>query len=216
METNSRFYWSSVYGKRDKRYEPSLFARYCVDQGIIQPADEVLELGHGDGRDAFFFSEEVGANVLGYDQSGAIVSEDLISLHQHDFVNLPAEERQWLEDDHPFDHVYSRFSWHSISEHDENVVLELVTKILHPGGSLLIECRTVHDELYKTGARKGTRTREYETGHSRRFIDPGRLLNKLMEENFSIKYAETNTGFAPHEDEDPIVLRIHAVFEGQS
>lgn len=214
MEASGRFYWSAVYGKRDKRYEPSLFARYCVDQGIIQPADEILELGHGDGRDAFFFSEEAGANVLGYDQSGAVVSEDLINLHQHDFVNLPAEEQQWLEDDHPFDHVYSRFSWHSISEYDENVVLELVTKILHTGGSLLIECRTVYDELYKTGAIKGTQTREYENGHRRRFIDPGRLLNKLMEENFSIKYAETNTGFAPYKDEDPIVLRIHAVFEG--
>lgn len=207
-------HWDSVYGKQHDVQEPSLFAQHCVESNIISPGQSVLELGHGDGRDALWFANK-NIQVLGFDQSGLITENQTAYLCRVDFTDI--DQMKLCLNGRMFDHVYSRFSWHSITEDGENKTLDLIEEyVLRPGGSLLIECRTVYDELFDKGVRKGIRTREYVNGHRRRFIIPGLLLNKLLESDFLIKYAETSRGFAPHKDEDPIILRVHAVFKAWS
>lgn len=210
-----REYWDAVYSKTEGDKEPSLFARDCIEANVIRPHQNLLEIGHGNGRDALWFAE-FGVEVFGCDQSGIVESSKTIHLQQGDFAELDLEQIQSRFGQDSFDHVYSRFSWHSITELDECKTLDWIKQVLHPYGSLLIECRTVYDELFEMGSRKGTWTRGYADGHCRRFIKPGRLINYLLEDGFQINYAELRRGFAPHKDEDPKILRVHAIFTGES
>lgn len=205
-------HWDSVYGKQHDVQEPSLFAQHCVESNIISPGQSVLELGHGDGRDALWFANK-NIQVLGFDQSGLITENQTAYLCRVDFTDI--DQMKLCLNGRMFDHVYSRFSWHSITEDGENKTLDLITEyVLRLGGSLLIECRTIYDALFHVGWRRGSYTFEDKDGHRRRFIDPGRLLGKLLRDKFSIRHAVINQGFAPYKDEDPMIMRIEAQYNG--
>lgn len=213
-------YWTNKYATDPGDTDPSLFARSCMAtvghrDRTVHAGDSLLELGHGNGRDALYFAK-LGVNVFGCDQSGMICegSGDIVDLQQGDFTELDLEQIRSRFGQDSFDHVYSRFSWHSITELGEYKTLDWIRQVLSPYGSLLIECRTVYDELFQVGFPKGTWTYQSADGHCRRFIQPGRLINHLLEDGFQIDYAEVGRGFAPYKNEDPKVLRVHAVFEG--
>lgn len=196
--------------------ERSRFAEYCLGSGKIKPDDLVLEIGHGNGRDAFYFARH-GINVIGIDQSGKTVAQPgktwvndgKLGLMRGDFVSgseVMATLMQVVRPDNPkVDHVYSRFTWHSISSMDEERVLSWLPKVLKPGGTVLIECRTVYDDMYGLGKACPFDTYIFE-GHRRRFVTPGHLIDRLLE-NFCVT-AELSRGFAPHKNDDPLVLRI--------
>ncbi len=193
----------------------SRFAEHCLESGKIKPKDQVLELGHGNGRDAFYFAKN-GVRVIGIDQSGKTwVNDGRLKLMRGDFTSgddVTAILMKVVNKKDPkVDHVYSRFTWHSISSVDEQNVLDWLRKTLKPSSTVLIECRTVFDSIYGLGTEVSPHTFVFEN-HCRRFISPGKLVDKLLLKNFCVT-AELSRGFAPYGDQDPLVLRTRGVLK---
>lgn len=206
-----RGYWNKYYKNNKGVNEPSPFAVECLSTEQVRHGDTLLELGHGNGRDSLWFHKH-GVAVCGVDQSGVIDSDDNLALERLDFTDSKAMSLRFSG--MKFDHVYSRFSWHSVSEPYEDDVLDWIPDLLSsPSGMLLIECRTIYDELCSetNGAlMTAPYTFQYEDGHQRRFIDPGKLIGKLLKRGYEIECADMSCEFAPLGDESPLVLRIEA------
>ena len=100
--------------------------------------------------------------------------------------------------------IYSRFSLHSIDKKKEKDFI----KILNNSKNIkliMIETRTIYDELYGKGYRIGKD--EFITSHYRRFIDPQKL-KKHIRKSFIIKYLKLDKNLAKYKNENPKVLRI--------
>ena len=98
---------------------------------------------------------------------------------------------------------------HSIAEVEENNTLKWVFDNLENKGLICIEVRTTKDPLCGKGIDKGNNVWFYNN-HHRRFVSANNFRNKLLQIGFKISLFEENNGFAPHKDEDPIVLRVIA------
>jgi len=197
-------FWIEAYKDKNFPTEPTEFARECLKRQFVVAGQKMLEFGHGNGRDAKFFAwNEV--NVTGIDQAGTIYDDDgRLNLIRGDFTNgLQMATMPFAQ----FNCVYSRFSFHSITEAEQSSALAVAYILLVDGGTLMIECRTIHDELYGRGDQIAPDT-FFLDGHRRRFIQPGNLIESLLVSGFSVEYCKLDTGFARHGDEDPPVLRL--------
>ncbi|MBT7064671.1 MAG: class I SAM-dependent methyltransferase [Verrucomicrobia bacterium] len=168
---------------------------------------QIIELGCGNGRDSIYFSQK-GLTVLGVDQ----VSEEVTFLNgkystnklkfcMGDFTRLPSDES--------YDCVYSRFTLHSVTDADEDRVFNWVRHALRENGLFALEVRSMSDPK----RRQGTRVSPSENivdGHYRRYAELSGLLAKLSEVGLAPLFSEESTGFAPHGDEDPPVIRVVA------
>jgi len=77
-------------------------------------------------------------------------------------------------------------------------------------GYLFIEVRGLHDELYGQGTKVEGEQHAFITDHYRRFIDFKIISQKLKNLGFFLEYSQEDSGFAPYENSDPIVIRIVA------
>ena len=170
----------------------------------------MLELGCGNGRDAFYFAQN-GIPIVGLDQSDVAITannaraEDvglmnLLKFKTADFVEM---EKHCLVGT---DVLYSRFTIHAITEKTENMVLSKAYELLPGKGLFLIEVRTVNDDLFGKG--KQISNNEYVTDHYRRFIDASLFLKKCLNIGWKIKYFIEDHGLAVYKDEDPVVARV--------
>ena len=100
--------------------------------------------------------------------------------------------------------IYSRFTLHAINYKEEEVFLQNIFNI-RKLDYVLIEARTIRDNLYGNGTNVGLH--EYVTSHYRRFIDPEILIKKL-EKYFKIIYAEENIGFSIIKNDNPTLIRL--------
>lgn len=199
-------YWNRYYEGNPNIEMPSPFAQYISSQ---ISRGNLLELGCGNGRDSLFF-EKLGLNVTAIDASRSAIKKlqeenerDNICFICDDFVCSPTIFAG------QYDYCYSRFSIHAINEEQEKEVITNVHKVLKSGGKFFIEVRSVHDEIYGKGKKVGKNSFIYG-GHFRRFIEKEELENELIKKGFFIEYSEENRGFAPFENEDPLVIRIIA------
>ena len=88
--------------------------------------------------------------------------------------------------------IYSRFTLHAINYKEEKRLLEHLynsRRLKH----LLIEARSINDQLYGEGEEIGLH--EFVTSHYRRFIDPKEIKTKLAK-YFNIISFEESQGFA--------------------
>lgn len=172
-------YWEKFYKNRLAVNFPSSFAEFCIEHHI--PADSrILELGSGNGRDAFFFSENQH-NVYAVDQSAEVYeledkklevspSKSNLNIIKDDFVRMDYTKFDGVNI------IYSRFTMHAISLEEEEMVLSKSHEILASNGMLLIEARTTKDPLCGQGEHKEGHA--YFTDHYRRFIDTQKFLKK--------------------------------------
>jgi len=207
MDSN---YWKNRYKNEHFPSSPSKFAEWAIEFAYIQPGDRVLELGCGNGRDSIWFATH-GVNVFACDQAKCKIDFCPGLPVKFDFDLDFANYDQMMEryGHLKFDQIYSRFTWHAISEQDENEVLFWSLELLKVGGQLLIECRSIYDYLFGEGKEISKNTFVYN-GHTRRFINPGDLINKLFEYGYDTMLTDCQCGLAPYEEEDPKVLRIFA------
>jgi len=200
-------YWNNYYNKDEAPKEPSQFAKDILS--YLEEDKKLIELGCGNGRDAVYFSQN-GVHVVAIDQSELSIynlqknnSNNRIKFIADDFI----ETDMLKESEH--DYVYSRFTMHSITEEEEDVVLNRVYSTLKKEGMLLIEVRSVKDDIYGLGREVAKNTYIYNE-HCRRFIVIEELIDKLESIGFEIIFANEGKDYAKYKDENPIVIRIIA------
>ena len=195
-------FWNNYY-KREFIEEASPFARFCQETHLTN-AQRIIEFGSGSGRDLRYF-DHVGHDIRGYDTSKEAVEHiqqqyPELKIELNDFTKLPEIQN--------LDAVYSRWTLHSVDDESAKRALEWCGENLGGGGLLLIEVRTVNDDLCGVGKMVGRNA--YVTDHYRRFIVPEELRMTLGQLGFEIEYFEESQGFSVYKGDDPMLLRVVA------
>ncbi len=198
-------YWMEYYQKDLAPHTPSKFAIDIIDN--LDKGKELLELGCGNGRDSIFFKHN-GLQVTAIDQAENVIEQlnknfPAINFTVDDFVNSDIMKNK------KFDYIYSRFTMHSITAMEQDTVLKQVFHALREGGFFFIEVRSTKDNIFGLGQCVGPNEYIYDD-HYRRFIDKREIDKYLTNLGFKLIISEEGTGFAPFNNEDPIVLRIIA------
>jgi adenylylsulfate kinase-like enzyme/SAM-dependent methyltransferase len=199
-------HWESFYTRHLGEQAPSLFAQHVLAR--LRGDETLLEIGCGNGRDASFFSSR-GLRVVAIDASSAAI-ESCRKLHGADGIGFAAGKLgdEGLDVGDSFDVIYSRFVLHAMTEAEEQETLLGAYRKLRPGGSLYLECRSINDPLARQGEVISPTERIH--GHYRRFIILEAIVQRLEATGFHIDQALEDIGFAPYQDEDPMVIRIQA------
>ena len=193
--------------KKYSSSEPSDFAKYILK--YLESGKKLIELGCGNGRDAIFLSNNK-IDVVAVDQCESSINnlKSSVSSDNIDFVADDFIETKLLEKE-SFDYVYSRFTLHSISEEQENKLINRVYEALKKDGLLLIEVRSVKDEIFGLGEEIARNAYVYNN-HSRRFVVLDELVEKLKAIGFEIDFVDENNNYAIYKDQNPIVIRVIA------
>lgn len=207
-----RDYWDRFYAKpHPELQDPSPFARFCLDK---IPADgDLFELGCGNGRDALYFARN-GVTVTACDQSTTAIDRLTTIVAASDGWRVPprfiVRRFEDLADDDPHDVVYSRFTLHTVDAPTASHALRWAHRNLRPGGSLLIEARTVKDVLHGMGEPAG-RDAYIHDGHYRRFVRTEELAAELEGLGFTVDELAEGNGMATFGTDDPVVVRAVAI-----
>lgn len=206
-------YWNEYYQQKPLTLrESSLFAKEMLkilgDSRKKREGKYLLDLGCGNGRDSIFFSES-GIHVVGIDASNVAIGmleneykgNEYLEFICDDFVTAEALFQR------EYDYCYSRFTLHAINEKQEEQLINNVYKALKKKGLFMIEARTIHDKIYGLGDKVEENAYIYNN-HYRRFIDPEKIVDKLIKTGFKVLYNQEKDGFSKTETDDPILLRL--------
>ncbi|MGE0545831.1 MAG: class I SAM-dependent methyltransferase [Kofleriaceae bacterium] len=213
MTTSEDAYWNAFYRERHPDIEdPSSFATYVLPK--IAAGANLFELGCGNGRDALFFASR-DLRVTACDRSKIAIETLQTKPGLDRFTHRPrflvsdfAELDRNYQGDPP-DVVYSRFTLHAIPASVASTALGWVRRALRPGGTLLIEARSVEGSLYGKGEQV-ERDAFIHDGHYRRFLRMNELTTELTHLGFTIAEATQSAGVAVYHDDDPVVIRLAA------
>ena len=180
----------------------------------MQKGSKVFELGCGNGRDALFFAQN-GIKVIACDKAEEGVNklngtENLYSF-VGDFTQLNDHHNDNPHISEPVDFIYSRWTIHAINKESSSRTLQWSFRNLNSGGRLLIEVRSVNDNLFGQGTQVELEKDAFITDHYRRFVRNEELIDELKEIGFEIEENVESQGLAVHKDDDPVVIRVIAV-----
>lgn len=198
-------YWDNYYLTKDAPKMPSKFAEDILP--YLDQGKTLVELGCGNGRDSLFFANN-NLEVLGIDQSHSAISK-LQSNYSKKNVQFIAEDflQSKFMNYSNIDYVYSRFTLHSITEKEEDILLKSVFNSLKVGGKIFIEARSVKDNIFGLGD-KVSRNAYVYNDHYRRFLVMEELAEKLEGIGFKIIQMVEGSNYAIYKDENPVVLRL--------
>ena len=86
MKINDLNYWNKFYKKRDKKIFSSNFAKF-LKKKIVNKKSNILEIGTGNGRDAFYFSK-YSKSVIAIDQSKIAINNNKLRVKRLRIKNL--------------------------------------------------------------------------------------------------------------------------------
>jgi tellurite methyltransferase len=206
--TDSSKYWEDHY-RRFNEFGPSDFAKNFAVKYTNQNSN-IIELGCGNGRDALFLVEYC-KNYTGLDisQTGISTARQKLEnkkyhrqpqFHCADFTNTDFAD--FKDSKNLF---YSRFTLHSITLEQQKNLFTNLLKLPAEKNVLVVETRTIYDELYGIGEEKDKDA--FISDHYRRFINPGEIKSEI-ESNFEILEWIEGKDLARFEDENPYVLRF--------
>ncbi len=204
-----RNYWDAYYKSSKGNLEPSSFAQHVTER--ISSQDKILEIGCGDGRDAFFFARK--CSVLGVDVSDGAIK--LANLRKKQDAESNELEFQVLDsvsavskfiDSYNPTIVYIRFVLHAMTLDDEKKLWKLLSQDLKVGNRIFLEVRTVFDLKYNKGIHLSSNER-YE-GHYRRFADPVELLHRIEKYGFLVRDRTQGSTLSIVGADDPDLLRL--------
>ena len=199
---DSKEYWEGYYAKNPDPFDESMFARFVA--GFLNQGDSLYELGCGNGRDSTFFGKK-GVHVVAFDQC-EMELDYLADLNTNPNVRFESGDFTNLGNRKLVNHIYSRFTLHSVSEDKETATLSWSFEHLLPGGLIYIEIRGVNDELYGQGEKVGQD--EFVTTHYRRFVEFEDFVKRVESAGFTILYKLESRGLAPYGEDDPAVIRV--------
>ena len=185
MNTTEINYWSDFYKNNKVPREPSDFCKFIFNHNLfINKNIRILDCGCGNGRDTYYFSEKY--NIIGIDSSSKPIDKENCKFIVSDFCNY---------DKTNFDLIYSRFTFHSIS--DEQQILFL--KSIPINTYLCIETRS---------DKTSSIVKVHGDEHYRNYTNYNNLKKMITNLGFKIIFSDEDTGFAKYKDEDPCCIRI--------
>ena len=171
-----KIYWNNYYkqhGKDKGISRHSSFSQFCLDNFFTEKGMNIIELGSGNGRDAIFLAHHEH-NVIAIDQSTTAIDIEKQSLDLKVTQYLHPKALDFIQEDYSqyekIDVFYSRFTIHSITKGDEELLLPNIYNALNSNGLFCIEVRTTQDPLCGVGEACGDNT-FITDNHKRRFID---------------------------------------------
>jgi tellurite methyltransferase len=183
---NDTNYWNEFYNNSEEKVmQRSDFCDFVMKSFETTNISNVLDAGCGNGRDSIALSTKY--NVDGADNSGFVQENgENLNFIDCDFVNMEKDK---------YDLIYSRFSYHSISDEQQ---LNFLSTIL-PNTYLAIEARSIKDIDLDVCHGKT---------HYRNYIDLDKIMQQLHDNDFFVYYSHESKGLAIYKTEDPICVRI--------
>lgn len=201
-------YWDDFYighSTDDDIKNASTFAKFCQTKFLQNTAKNIVELGCGNARDAYYMTK-LGHIVYAINQA---IDDKVKQIRKHE--NLHLIEEDFVYNDYDFkssiDVFYSRFTIHSIEVKDEQHLLPNVYKTLKEGGLFCIEVRTIKDPKFGKGKHCGGNTYFFDN-HNRRFIDSDEFVKTAIGLGFKLKYFTEENNLSIRGDDNPVLMRI--------
>ena len=209
MTLNDLTYWNNFYKTDVKLNKNSNFAS-LIKNKFLKKKMEVLEIGTGNGRDAFYFSNYV-KSIIAIDQSKTIINENKSKLKKLKIKNLhfykcSVNQIKKIKKKNSFSFIYARFFLHSINAKKEDLLLKNLSKYNKINPLIAFEFRTDLDKLMKRG-KKLSKFERY-TDHYRRFINVPSFEKKLSNYGFKIVYKKTGINLSKTKNDNPHLCRI--------
>lgn len=198
MNTNEQKYWNKFYLENKHVTECTHFCKFVLDYfRNVKNVKYVLDSGCGNGRDSYTLAYKY--TVRGIDSSGYIpitppyvleedTNEPKLTFSCNDFVTF---------DKTKYDLVYSRFSFHSITNSQQEIFLDSI----RPGSYVAIETRSNKSEKDNVAHGKT---------HFRNYTDIDYIKKLMVDKHLNILYIAEDKGFAMYKYEDPICIRVIA------
>lgn len=192
-------YWNNYYKSKSKRFPNSDFSEFALDK--IEKTSSLIDIGCGDGRDSYFFSENK-ITTKGIDFSFETIHQN--KKHSNQFLSFECLDLQNINEiNEIFDYAYCRFIFHSINEKVESTLLNWLSKNISK--SIFIETRILDEKNINEN-----------TNHYRRFFSESDFIIKIKEHNFKIDYSESSYNFSKYKKIykvkdltfDPLILRL--------
>ena len=209
MDEKTSGYWKRFYKQHDPD-SPSAFCDFVI-KNFLSSNDTVIELGCGNGRDAVALARQAHRYIgLDISPSATLAAHELLESCGLERQNFDFQTQSFAAVRRPSQIenrvlIYSRFSLHADSESAQTQLFENLSSCMEPGDLIMIETRTIHDELFGVG--ELVERNAYMTDHYRRFLDPADFPDCLPD-NLKLLAKETRRGFAPYGDADPVVMRL--------
>lgn len=179
-------YWNKFYNNDFLIYECSDFCKFVMNFfQNYRNIEKVIDCGTGNGRDSFALSEIY--EVHGVDNSGFIPNNKVnLKFSCDDFVTI---------DKNKYDLIYSRFTFHSITNENHETFLNSVPN----GKYLAIETRSSLGENEYV---------HHGKTHFRNYTDINYLKRLLTQYKFEIMYINEGNNMAKYKNENPICIRV--------
>lgn len=187
MDRREIEYWNTFYLSHDNiNTNCSSFCEFIMNYfKDNKEIKHVLDCGCGNGRDSYALAKMY--NVDAVDSCGFLPdNNENVHFGVNDFVSINKEK---------YDLVYSRFTFHSISNEQQQQFLDTICE----NSYLVIETRSV----------KGAKDNVYHgKTHFRNYTDLTYLNNILTERNYKIIYIKEDINMAKYKDENPVCIRV--------
>ena len=209
MTLNDLTYWNNFYKTDVKLNKNSNFAS-LIKNKFLKKKMKVLEIGTGNGRDAFYFSNYV-KSIIAIDQSKTIINENKskskkLKIKNLHFYKCSVNHIKKIKKKNSLNFIYARFFLHSINAKKEDLLLKNLSKYNKINPLIAFEFRTDLDKLMKKG-KKLSKFERY-TDHYRRFINVPSFEKKLFNYGFKIVYKKTGINLSKTKNDNPHLCRI--------
>ena len=179
-------YWNNFYNDKKHLIKCSDFCKFVMEYfKDYKNISYILDSGCGNGRDSYTLVSTY--KVDGVDNSGFIPKNvKNLNFIKEDFVNI---------DKSKYDLIYSRFTFHSITNDQHQQFLNTINNNTY----LAIEARSIKsidDDLC------------HGKTHYRNYIDLNYLKDLLIKNNFNILFIDEGKDMAKYKDENPICVRV--------
>lgn len=209
MKVNDINYWNKYYYNNKKLTPKSNFALF-IKKKFIKKNFNILELGTGNGRDAFYLSKFF-KSIIAVDQSSSAIKENKLKSKRLEINNLTFKKLNVnnllnLKNKKRINLIYARFFIHSIDLRKEDLLIKNLSKFTNKDIYIALEFRTIKDKLMN----KGKKISKYEriTDHYRRFINPDNLIKKFLKNGYKVFYKKNGTNLSKTKTENPHLSRI--------
>ena len=209
MKINDLSYWNKFYKKKEKKILCSNFAKF-IKKKIINKKSNILEIGTGNGRDAFYFSK-YSKNIIAIDQSKIAINNNKLRAKRLRIKNLIFKSFSLnnftkIRKKNLINLIYARFFIHSIDQKKENFFLKKLISFNNLKPLIVLEFRTTKDKLMKKG-KKISKFERY-TDHYRRFIETKKFEKKIKNMGFIIIYKKFGINLSKTKNDNPHLCRI--------